>query len=85
MMIGACREYFSWLNNGYSEPVSSVAYVESVIQEFVHCPPPADSREYLPFELKRLSNHWMRIIKSRQKITDHGRGGETTGSARTER
>lgn len=78
MIVGACRKYVSWLNNGYSEPVSSVAYFESVIQEFLHSPPPADYREYLPFELKRLSNHWMRRIadlgggqKDRERPVQH--------------
>lgn len=58
MIMGACRKYVSWLNSGYSEPISSIAYFESVIGELLHCPPPADYREYLPMELKRLTKHW---------------------------
>lgn len=86
MIVGACRKYVSWLNNGYSEPVSSVAYFESVIQEFLHCPPPADYREYLPFELKRLSNHWTRLQQSRQKtITDLGGSQKDRDRSNTER
>lgn len=62
MIMGACRKYVSWLNNGYSEPISSVAYFEPVIGEFLRCPPPADYRESLPMELKRLTKHWSRSV-----------------------
>lgn len=60
MIIGACRKFVSWLNNGYSEPISSIAYFESVIGELRCGPPPVDYREYLPMELKRLRKHWAR-------------------------
>jgi hypothetical protein len=58
MIMAACRKYISWLNNGYSEPIASVAYFESIIDEFLRCPPPADYCENLPSELKRLSKQW---------------------------
>jgi hypothetical protein len=58
MIMGACRKYVSWLNSGYSEPISSIAYFESVIGELLHCPLPADYSEYLPMELKRLIKYW---------------------------
>ena len=60
MIMGACRKYISWLNNGYAEPISSMAYFESVIGEFLRCPPLADYREHLPSELKRLTQQWSR-------------------------
>jgi hypothetical protein len=73
MIMGACRKYVSWLNNGYSEPISSIAYFESVITELLRCPPPANYREYLPFELKRLTNHWSRSVQTQLKqIPDPG-------------
>jgi hypothetical protein len=58
MIMGACRKYISWLNNGYSGPICSIAYFESIIAEFLRCPPPADYRENLRSELKRLSKRW---------------------------
>ena len=64
MMVGASRKYVSWLNNGYSEPISSMAYFESVIDELLRCPPPAGYREYLPMELQRLARHWSRSMQS---------------------
>ena len=67
MIMAACRKYLSWLNNGYSEPICSIAYFESVIAEFLRCPPPPDYRNNLPFELKRLANHWARGVQTRQK------------------
>jgi hypothetical protein len=59
MIMGACRKYVSWLNNGYSEPISSISYFESIIAELLRCPPSADYRAYLPYELKRLIKHWL--------------------------
>ncbi len=66
MMVGACRKYVSWLNHGYSEPISSITYFESVISELLDCPLPADYREYLPMELKRLMKHWSRSAQTVQ-------------------
>jgi len=63
MMVGACRKYVSWLNNGYSEPISSIAYFEPVVGELLRCPLPAGYREYLPAELKRLTKHWSRSVQ----------------------
>ncbi len=72
MIVGACRKYVSWLNNGYSAPISSICYFDSVIQELQQSPLKADYREYLPLELKRLANHWTRSLgKEPKKETPH--------------
>ena len=76
MIMAACRKYLSWLNNGYSEPICSIAYFESVIAEFLRCPPPPDYRNYLPIELKRLANHWSRSAQTQQKQLPNPRGGQ---------
>lgn len=68
MIMGACRKFVSWLNNGYSAPISSVSYFESVIGEFLRCTPPADYREFLPVELKRLAAHWSRKLRQQRPI-----------------
>jgi hypothetical protein len=70
MIMGACRKYISWLNNGYSEPISSVAYFESLIGEFLRCPPPSDYRENLPSELKRLTKQWSRSAQLPNQISE---------------
>ena len=67
MIVGACRKYVSWLNNGYSEPISSIAYFESVIGELLHSPPTDDYRKFLRFELKRLAELWSRSLQTLQK------------------
>jgi hypothetical protein len=73
MIMGACRKYVSWLNNGYSEPISSVAYFESIIAELLRYPPPAAYREYLPMELERLAKHWSRSAQLMpNQISDRG-------------
>lgn len=78
MIMGACRKYVSWLNDGYSEPISSISYFESVIAELLRCPPPADYREYLPYELKRLAKYW---VRKAQMLTDqlHARSSDGGG------
>ncbi len=73
MMVAACRKYVSWLNNGYSEPISSIAYFESTIGELRRCPPPAGYRQYLPMELKRLTVHWSRRVRSRPNQISNSR------------
>lgn len=77
MIMGACRKYISWLNNGYSEPISSMVYFESVIAEFLHSPPPDDYREYLPLQLKRLAKEWSRNVQpQKQTMRDARKGGQ---------
>ena len=67
MIVGACRKYVSWLNNGYSEPISSIAYFESVIGELLHSPPAHDYSKFLRFELKRLTGLWSRSLQTLEK------------------
>ena len=74
MIMGACRKYVSWLNNGYSEPISSIAYFEAVIGEFLRCPPPADYREHLPMKLKRLTKQWSRSVQTLPNQISDARG-----------
>jgi hypothetical protein len=63
LMIGACRKYVSWLNNGHSEPISSIRYFEPIIEEIRTNPLPAGYCDFLPLELKRLSGHWSRALE----------------------
>jgi hypothetical protein len=70
MIMGACRKYISWLNNGYSEPIASIAYFESLIGEFLRCPPSSDYRENLPSELKRLTKQWSRSAQLPNQISE---------------
>jgi hypothetical protein len=63
MLIGACRKYVSWLNTGYSEPISSIRYFDRVIEEIQACPLRSGYREFLPIELKRLRRHWAREVE----------------------
>jgi hypothetical protein len=63
MLIGACRKYVSWLNTGYSEPISSIRYFDKVIEEIQACPLRSGYREFLPTELKRSRRHWTREVE----------------------
>lgn len=67
MIMGACRKYLSWLNHRYSEPIASLGYFESLIQEFLRDPPPATYRQWLPLKVKRLSSQWSERWAAEQK------------------
>jgi hypothetical protein len=58
MLVGACRKYVSWLNNGPSQPISSLAYFESLIEEVQERPFPSRYRDYLRLKVQKLSDLW---------------------------
>jgi hypothetical protein len=58
MIVGACRKYVSWLSNGLSDPISSLHYFESLIEEIRERPFPPDYRDHLRMEVKKLAEKW---------------------------
>jgi hypothetical protein len=64
IIVGACRKYVSWLSNGPSDPIASLNYFESLIEEIRERPFPPGYRHYMRMEVKKLSEQWER---SRQK------------------
>jgi len=58
MLVGACRKYVSWLNNGSSAPIASLRYFEPLIEEVQERPFAADYRDYLRTEVKKLAGLW---------------------------
>ena len=58
MLVGACRKYVSWLNNGFSAPIASLRYFEPLIEEVQERPFAADYRDYLRMEVKKLAGLW---------------------------
>ena len=58
MIVGACRKYVSWLNNGPSDPIASLTYFDSLIEEIRERPFPLGYRDYLRAEVKRLAMKW---------------------------
>jgi hypothetical protein len=60
MIVGACRKYVSWLNNGASDPVASLNYFETLIEEIRERPFPPGYRDYLRAEVMRLATKWDR-------------------------
>jgi len=60
MLVGACRKYVSWLNNGFSAPIASLRYFEPLIEEVQERPFPSDYRDYLRMEVKKLAGLWSR-------------------------
>ena len=63
MVLAAVRKYISWLNNGPSEPIGSLRYVEPIITETQEQPWPADYREYLQENLRRCIELWQKTGK----------------------
>jgi hypothetical protein len=58
MIVGACRKYVSWLSNGPSDPIASLHYFESLIEEIRERPFPPGYRDHLRMEVKRLADQW---------------------------
>ena len=58
MIVGACRKYASWLSNGPSDPIASLRYFESLIEEIRERPFPPGYREHLRMEVKKLTDQW---------------------------
>jgi hypothetical protein len=58
MIVGACRKYVSWLSNGPSDPISSLHYFESLIEEIRERPFPPGYRDHLRIEVKKLADQW---------------------------
>jgi hypothetical protein len=58
MVVGACRKYVSWLSNGQSDPIASLHYFESLIEEIRERPFPPGYRDHLRMEVKKLVVQW---------------------------
>jgi hypothetical protein len=58
MVVGACRKYVSWLNSGPSDPIASLHYFESLIEEIRERPFPPGYRDHLLMEVKKLAAQW---------------------------
>jgi len=58
MLMGACRKLISLLNASSGEPITSMAYFESLIAEIRERPIPADYREYLQKKAEQLRTAW---------------------------
>ena len=60
MIVGACRKYVSWLSNGPSDPIASLYYFESLIEEIRERPFPPGYRDHLRMEVTKLAGQWER-------------------------
>lgn len=67
MIVGACRKYVSWLSNGPSDPIASLLYFESLIEETRERPFPPGYREHLRMEVKKLKDQWERACEQNQQ------------------
>lgn len=77
MLVGACRKYVSWMNDGTGDPISSLRYFESLIEEVQERPFPAGYRQYMRLELQKLSDLWERK-QSSMKPGARFKSGELT-------
>jgi hypothetical protein len=66
MLVGACRKYVSWINNGPSAPIASLHYFDPIIEEVLERPFPAGYREYMNLQVEKLAKlHAARIEKDK--------------------
>lgn len=70
MMVGACRKYVSWLNNGPSAPIASLHYFDAIIEEVLERPFPPGYREYMQMHVEKLARlHAARVEKNASSDT----------------
>jgi len=67
MIVGACRKYVSWLSNGPSDPIASLYYFESLIEEIRERPFPPGYRDHLRMEVKKLADQWEHACEQSQQ------------------
>jgi hypothetical protein len=68
MIVGACRKYVSWLSNGLSDPIASLHYFESLIEEIRERPFPPGYRDHLRMEVKKLAGQWERVREQNHQL-----------------
>jgi hypothetical protein len=71
MIVGACRKYVSWLSNGPSDPIASLHYFESLIDEVRERPFPPGYRDYLRMEVEKLAAQWERFREQNPQSPAH--------------
>jgi hypothetical protein len=76
MIVGACRKYVSWLSNGPSDPIASLYYFESLIEEIRERPFPPGYRDHLRMEVKKLADQWDRS-REQNRQSSAGASSET--------
>jgi hypothetical protein len=70
LLMGACRKYSSWFNNGPTEPIGSLAYFESLIAEMQERPLPAGYDTYLRTKIVQFAGAW-----AKKAVKPLGKGG----------
>jgi hypothetical protein len=58
LLLGACRKFDSWLNEGSPEPIGSLAYFEGLLSEIRDRPLAPGYREYLHTKVAQLARMW---------------------------
>ena len=67
MIVGACRKYASWLSNGPSDPIASLHYFESLVEEIRERPFPPGYRDHLRMEVTKLAAQWERACEQNRQ------------------
>ena len=78
MIVGACRKYVSWLSNGLSDPIASLHYFESLIEEIRERPFPPGYRDCLRMEVKKLAGQWERSREQNSQLHNPPSGPSET-------
>jgi Helix-turn-helix domain len=83
MIVGACRKYVSWLNNGPSDSIASLRYFESLIEEIRERPFPPGYRDYLRMEVKKLAGQWQRARDQNRKSLANASSETVSSNSKT--
>ena len=82
ILVGTCRKYISWLNNGSSEPIASLRYFEGVIAEIQEQPLPAGYTDHLRGTVERLAKTWHKSAPARKSSAGEGGSDDGLSAAR---
>jgi hypothetical protein len=82
MIVGACRKYVSWLSNGPSDPIASLHYFESLIEEIRERPFPPGYRDHLRMEVKKLADQWERSLEKNQPLPVSAFSGSVSSNSK---
>ena len=72
MLVGSCRKYLSWLNDGTSEAIGSVAYFLPLIAEIQQQPLAEDYRKYVRDKNEELARGWDQAFQVRKQSPKKG-------------
>jgi hypothetical protein len=74
MLLRACRKYAAWLNNGASEPIASIRYFDTLLEEIQERPFPPGYRDHMRLEVEELTGPWAESKRGQRPVLHQTEG-----------